>query len=173
LSSSIGISPHSISEALKSFKSPRRRLEKTFESKGILLIDDFAHHPTAVSEGLKALRAAYPQSRIVVVFEPRSWSCRKNVHQQAFPAAFSLADITIVADVYGKEKLPPDERLNPEKIVGKLVSMGREAYFLPDVEAILTFLRKTLTSGDVVCTMSNASFDDIQERLKDLLISMI
>jgi UDP-N-acetylmuramate: L-alanyl-gamma-D-glutamyl-meso-diaminopimelate ligase len=170
VTSSIGIPPPAILDALREFKAPRRRLEEKFSRNGILLIEDFAHHPTAVRETLRALRARYPGRRIWAVFEPRSWSCRRKVHQDAFPGAFLPADITILADVYKKDRLPPAERLDPEKVVADLRSVGRTAYFLPDVEKIVAHLGTAIRPQDVICTMSNGDFDNIQEKLKNLLL---
>jgi UDP-N-acetylmuramate: L-alanyl-gamma-D-glutamyl-meso-diaminopimelate ligase len=160
-----GIPPEPIVEALASFRSVRRRLEVRAEVDGITIIDDFAHHPTAIRETLRALRAAYPHCRLWAVLEPRSNTLRRNVFERELVESLSLADQIVVAAVFHSEKIPPAERLHPENVVAALRAAGRDAILLPNADAIVTNLVPRLASGDVVAILSNGGFDGIYEKL--------
>jgi UDP-N-acetylmuramate: L-alanyl-gamma-D-glutamyl-meso-diaminopimelate ligase len=160
-----GIAPEPITEALATFRSVRRRLEVRAEIDGITIIDDFAHHPTAIRETLRALRSAYPGRRLWAVLEPRSNTLRRNVFEHELVESLSLADQIVVAAVFHSEKIPAPERLHPENVVEALNAAGRQAVLLPNVEAIVTNLVPRLSSGDVVAILSNGGFDGIYEKL--------
>jgi UDP-N-acetylmuramate: L-alanyl-gamma-D-glutamyl-meso-diaminopimelate ligase len=160
-----GIPPESIVEALAAFRSVRRRLEVRAEINGITIIDDFAHHPTAIRETLRALRAAYPGRRLYAILEPRSNTLRRNVFEHELVESLSLADCVVVAAVFHSEKIPPAERLHPENVVAALNSAGRDAVLLPNADAIVTNVAPRLSSGDVVAILSNGGFDSIYEKL--------
>jgi UDP-N-acetylmuramate: L-alanyl-gamma-D-glutamyl-meso-diaminopimelate ligase len=160
-----GIPPEPIVEALSTFRSVRRRLEVRAEIDGITIIDDFAHHPTAIRETLRALRAAYPGRRLWAVLEPRSNTLRRNVFQQELVESLSLADRVIVAGVFHLEKIPVNERLHPENVVAALQGLGRDALLLENADAIVTNLAPRLESGDLVAILSNGGFDGIYEKL--------
>jgi UDP-N-acetylmuramate: L-alanyl-gamma-D-glutamyl-meso-diaminopimelate ligase len=147
----------------------RRRQEVVGEFRGVLLIDDFAHHPTAVRETVRAVRARYPGRRIVAVFEPRSNTSRRKVFQREFTAALAEADEVVLAGVFGADKIPENERLLPEEVVSDLRGMGRPASFLPEVDAIVARLGDSCRPGDLVLVMSNGGFGGIQEKLKAAL----
>ena len=132
-------------------------------------MDDFAHHPTAIAETLRAVRGRHPEARIWAVLEPRSWSMRRNVFQERLPAAFDAADEVIIAAVYAPEAVPEAQRLDVARLVEDLRARGREAGHLPEVEAIVARLRREARGGDVVVVMSNGGFDRIHERLLDAL----
>ena len=136
---------------------------------GILLIDDFAHHPTAVRETIRAVRARYPGRRIVAVFEPRSNTSRRKVFQREFAAALSEADEAILAGIFGMEKIPPEERLSPEEVATELRASGRLAQVIPEVDGIVSRLSETCRAGDIVLVMSNGGFGGIQEKLRSAL----
>ena len=160
-----GIAKDAIQSALASFKSVKRRLEVIDVIDGITLIDDFAHHPTAIRETLRALRSVYPQSRIWAVLEPRSNTLRRKVLEDDLVESLRLADCAILAGVYQQQRIPMDERLHPEDVVHSLIQSGTHAALRPDVESILDTLVPELRSGDVVAILSNGGFDGIYEKL--------
>jgi UDP-N-acetylmuramate: L-alanyl-gamma-D-glutamyl-meso-diaminopimelate ligase len=135
------------------------------EFRGVLVIDDFAHHPTAVRETIRAVRARYPDRRMVAVFEPRSNTSRRKVFQREFTSALSEADEVILAGVFGSEKIPPGERLSPEEVAAELRASGRPAHVIPEVDGIVSRLSETCRAGDLVLVMSNGGFGGIQEKL--------
>ncbi|HTW47601.1 MAG TPA: UDP-N-acetylmuramate:L-alanyl-gamma-D-glutamyl-meso-diaminopimelate ligase [Acidobacteriaceae bacterium] len=159
-----GVPRDAIVEALATFRSVRRRLEVRAEIDGIVIIDDFAHHPTAIRETLRALRAAYPGRRLWAVLEPRSNTLRRNVFERELVESLALADHVIVAAVYHSEKIPAGERLHPENVVAALQAAGRDAALLPNADAIVASLTPQLASGDVVAILSNGGFDGICEK---------
>jgi UDP-N-acetylmuramate: L-alanyl-gamma-D-glutamyl-meso-diaminopimelate ligase len=160
-----GIAPEPIIEALATFRSVRRRLEVRAQIDGITIIDDFAHHPTAIRETLRALRSAYPGRRLWAVLEPRSNTLRRNVFERELVESLSLADRIVVAGVFHSEKIPATERLHPENVVSTLQQSGRDAALLENADAIVTNLARRLESGDVVAILSNGGFDGIYEKL--------
>ncbi len=164
-----GIPPDAIQSALKSFRSVKRRLEVIAEIDGITLIDDFAHHPTAIRETLRALRLQYPASRLWVVLEPRSNTLRRNIFERELTESLALADEIILAAVYQAANIPPDQVLHPEQVVQSLQNHGRPARQLPDVAAIVEYLCLHLRAGDVVAILSNGGFDGIYSRLPEHL----
>ena len=161
-----GIPRQAIQAALASFKSVKRRLEVRAEIGGITIIDDFAHHPTAIRETLRALRSVYPQSRLWAVLEPRSNTLRRKVLQADLVASLRLADHVILAGVYQQQRIPEAERLHPEDVVRALNQEGSApAELFPNVEAIVDSIAPRLQSGDVVAILSNGGFDGIYEKL--------
>ena len=164
LSSGQGVPREAIVEALSTFRSVRRRLELRAEIDGVAIIDDFAHHPTAIRETLRALRAAYPGRRLWAVLEPRSNTLRRNVFERELVESLALADRVVLASVYHSEKIPPAERLHPENVVAALQAAGRDAALLSSADAIVATLAPRLASGDVVAVLSNGGFDGIHEK---------
>jgi UDP-N-acetylmuramate: L-alanyl-gamma-D-glutamyl-meso-diaminopimelate ligase len=160
-----GIDSAAIVEALATFRSVKRRLEVRAVAAGVTIVDDFAHHPTAIRETLKALRAAYPGQRLWAVLEPRSNTLRRNVFEQELVESLALADGIVVAGVFKQESIPAAERMHPEKVVAALVSAGHNAAFYPTADAIVAGLAPQLQSGDVVAILSNGGFDGIYEKL--------
>jgi UDP-N-acetylmuramate: L-alanyl-gamma-D-glutamyl-meso-diaminopimelate ligase len=160
-----GISKEAIIRALATFKSVKRRLEVRAEIAGITLIEDFAHHPTAIRETLRALRSVYPNARLWAVLEPRSNTLRRKVLEADLVASLRLADRVILAGVYQQERIPEVERLHPEDVVRILNAQGTPAELHPDVDAIVAALVPQLASGDVVALLSNGGFDGIYEKL--------
>jgi UDP-N-acetylmuramate: L-alanyl-gamma-D-glutamyl-meso-diaminopimelate ligase len=161
----LGVKPEAIAEALATFKSVKRRMEVRGEAAGVTVIDDFAHHPTAVRETLVALRRKYPGRRLIAVFEPRSRTSRLGVFQGAFEAAFACADGVVIAPLFHPEVVPPDERLSPEAIVENLRSQGKEAASPPGVDEIVAYLAGVTRPGDVIAIMSNGGFGGIHGKL--------
>ena len=160
-----GVSREVIQVALATFKSVKRRLEVRAEIGGITVIDDFAHHPTAIRETLRALRAVYPQARLWAVLEPRSNTLRRKVLEPELMESLRLADHVVLAGVYQQQRIPEDERLHPEDVVRTLHAEGTEAELLPDADAIVDGIAPRLGPGDVVAILSNGGFDGIYEKL--------
>jgi UDP-N-acetylmuramate: L-alanyl-gamma-D-glutamyl-meso-diaminopimelate ligase len=159
------VNKDAIRTALASFKSVKRRLEIRAEIHGITIIDDFAHHPTAIRETLRALRSVYPSSRLWAVLEPRSNTLRRKVLEGDLVASLRGADRVVLAGVFQQQRIPDAERLHPEDVVRTLNAAGTEAELCPDVEAIVNYLAPQLESGDVVAILSNGGFDGIYEKL--------
>ncbi|MGA2352564.1 MAG: UDP-N-acetylmuramate:L-alanyl-gamma-D-glutamyl-meso-diaminopimelate ligase [Terracidiphilus sp.] len=160
-----GIAKEAIIAAIASFKSVKRRLEVRAVINGVTIIDDFAHHPTAIRETLRALRAVYPQSRLWAVLEPRSNTLRRKVLAGDLVESLRLADRVILAGVFQQQRIPEDERLHPEDVVSALNAAGTWAELCPDVEAIVNSIAPQLQTGDVVALLSNGGFDGIYEKL--------
>ncbi len=165
LAVSQGISKEAITAALADFKSVKRRLEVRAVIGGITIIDDFAHHPTAIRETLKALRSVYPGARLWAVLEPRSNTLRRRVLARDLIGSLQLADHVMMAGVYQQERIPEDERLHPDDVVKALNAAGTPAQLSPDVHAILDAMVPQLQHGDVVAILSNGGFDGIYEKL--------
>jgi UDP-N-acetylmuramate: L-alanyl-gamma-D-glutamyl-meso-diaminopimelate ligase len=169
LAANQGIPVESIRTALAEFKSVKRRLEVRAEIGGVTIIDDFAHHPTAIRETLRALRALYPQSRLWAVLEPRSNTLRRKVLEGDLVESLRLADRVVLAGVYQQQRIAEDERLHPEDVVHALNAAGTPAALCPDVEKILDEMVPKLEAGDVVAILSNGGFDGIYEKLPSRL----
>ncbi len=165
LAASQGITKDAIQAALASFKSVKRRLEVRAEIGGITIIDDFAHHPTAIRETLRALRSVYPQARLWAVLEPRSNTLRRKVLEGEIVESLRLADRVILAGVYQQERIPQDERLHPEEVVHSLNAAGTAAVLCADADAIVAAIVPQLQAGDVVAILSNGGFNGIYEKL--------
>jgi UDP-N-acetylmuramate: L-alanyl-gamma-D-glutamyl-meso-diaminopimelate ligase len=165
----LGFPPDRIAEAFERFAGVRRRQEEVGEFRGILVLDDFAHHPTAVRETVRAVRARYPGRRIVAVFEPRSNTSRRKVFRKEFAGALAEADEAIVAGVFGAEKVPAEERLSPEEVAADIRALGRPAACIPGVDGIVDRLAGACRPGDLVLIMSNGAFGGIQGKLAAVL----
>ena len=160
-----GVSREAIASALASFKSVKRRLEVRAEIGGVTVIEDFAHHPTAIRETLRALRAVYPLGRIWAVLEPRSNTLRRKVLEGELVASLRSADRVVLAGVYQQQRIPDAERLHPEDVVAALNAGGTSAALLPGADAIVDGIVPELAAGDVVAILSNGGFDGIYEKL--------
>ena len=159
------VEPEVIQQALTSFEGIKRRQEVRGEARGIKVIDDFAHHPTAIRETLTALRHRYPGHRLWAIFEPRSNTTRRAVFQQQLPDALQLADGVFISQVAALEQIPEGERLNPEAVVEAIRASGRAAFYEPDADSIVKRLLPLLEPKDVVTVFSNGGFDRIHEKL--------
>jgi UDP-N-acetylmuramate: L-alanyl-gamma-D-glutamyl-meso-diaminopimelate ligase len=166
----LGLDQPSITQAVRQFLGVKRRQEIVGVAAGVTVIDDFAHHPTAVRETVRAVRARYPGRRIAAVFEPRSNTSRRKVFQREFTEALAEADSVIIAGVFGADKIPEAERLSPADVVAGLRAMGRPAEFIRDVDDIVARVGGGCRPGDLVLLMSNGGFDGIQEKLKRELL---
>ena len=162
---SIGIGPAAMAAALETFQGPRRRQEVRGVKRGVTVIDDFAHHPTAVRETLRAVRSFYPEGRLVAVFEPRTNTSMRRVFQEVYPCVFAGADQVLIRKPSRLDKIPPDERFSSETLVEDLKRRGIDARHFDDTDAIIGFLAETARSGDTILIMSNGGFDNIHARL--------
>jgi len=166
--SSLGLRAAELAEGLRTFTGIKRRLETVGVARGVTILDDFAHHPTAVHETLSALRNGYPERRIWAVFEPRSASSCRRVFQDDFARAFGGADEVIVAAVF-RSALPEAERLDAGRLVDDLRAQGRSARHLPDNDEIIGTILREHRQGDVVVLMSNGGFGGIHGKLLQAL----
>lgn len=164
-----GIEPQVIADALKSFKSVKRRLEVKAEIDGITIIDDFAHHPTAIAETLRALRARYASRRLWAIFEPRSNTLRRKILQKELINSLALADQVVIASVFKAESIPENERLTTSSVISGLKREGKPARELADADAIVEAVAPELRAGDVVAILSNGGFGGIYEKLPQKL----
>ena len=168
-----GIPVVAIQEALANFKSVKRRLEVRAEVGGVTVVDDFAHHPTAIRETLRALRGRYPGRRLWAVLEPRSNTLRRNVFAADLVESLALADIVVLAAVFKSESIPVAERLVPEDVVARLNEGGTAAMMLADADAIVAAIAEQARSGDVVAIMSNGGFGGIYDKLPRALAGVV
>jgi UDP-N-acetylmuramate: L-alanyl-gamma-D-glutamyl-meso-diaminopimelate ligase len=159
-----GLGPATMAEALRGFRGIKRRLEIVGVMSGVTILDDFAHHPTAVQETLSALRSGYPGQRIWAVFEPRSASSCRRVFQEDFAKAFRAADEVVIAAVF-RSTLPEPERLSAEELVSALRHRGQRARYLPEVDDIVDTIVREHRPHDIVVLMSNGGFGGIHQKL--------
>jgi UDP-N-acetylmuramate: L-alanyl-gamma-D-glutamyl-meso-diaminopimelate ligase len=165
MAANYGIDPPVIVEALKNFKSVKRRLEIKAEIDGITIIDDFAHHPTAIAATLTALRVRYPGARLWAIFEPRSNTLRRKVLQKELINSLAVADQIIVTPVFKPEAVPESERLTTAAVVSGVKRLGKPAREMADADEIVEAVTPELESGDVVAILSNGGFGGIYEKL--------
>jgi UDP-N-acetylmuramate: L-alanyl-gamma-D-glutamyl-meso-diaminopimelate ligase len=154
-----------INSALKSFAGVARRLEVRGEVRGVKVIDDFGHHPTAVAQTLEALRHNHRGQRLWAVFEPRSNTTRRAVFQEQLPEAFKFADGVFISQVAKLEQIPENERLKPERVVAAIAKDGRRAFYERNADAIVDRIVPMLRPKDVVVVFSNGGFDNIHDKL--------
>ncbi|MBZ5703822.1 MAG: UDP-N-acetylmuramate:L-alanyl-gamma-D-glutamyl-meso-diaminopimelate ligase [Acidobacteriia bacterium] len=166
------ISKEEIAAALKTFKSVKRRLEVRAQVNGITIIDDFAHHPTAIAGTLTALRSRFPGARIWAILEPRSNTLRRNVLQNELAQSLSLADEVVVANVFKSDAIPPAERLDLAAMAAQVQKHGRRARIVPEVDGIVQLVAPEMRPGDVVAILSNGGFGGIYEKLPQRLQSL-
>jgi len=156
-------------DALLAFQGIRRRQDVVGDAGAVLVIDDFAHHPTAVQETLQALHRFYPEKRLIAAFEPRTNSSRRAVFQDAYAASFDDADCICLKQPPGLETIPEPERLNTRQLAADVRRRGKEAHFFETTEDLLVFLVNHCRTGDLVVCMSNGSFDGLPQRLLQAL----
>jgi len=164
-----GLSNKQIQSAFDTFKGIKRRMEVRGIAGGVTLIDDFGHHPTAIRETLRALRIKYPREKIWAIFEPSSNTTRRNVFQTELAESFADANAVVVSEVARLEQLAPEERLNPEKLMQDLKTLGKDTAYLPDVDSIVAHVGKSAQGGDIVCVFSNGGFGGIHGKLLERL----
>jgi UDP-N-acetylmuramate: L-alanyl-gamma-D-glutamyl-meso-diaminopimelate ligase len=160
-----GISAESLQKSLASFRSVRRRLDVRGEHQGILVVDDFAHHPTAVRATIEAARGRWPKRRLWAILEPRSNSMRRKVFQETLPQALALADRVALGGVFRAQQLGDENRLDPETVAASVRTLGKEANVVGGGEAMAEFLAANAKPNDLLLIMSNGSFDGLCEKL--------
>jgi UDP-N-acetylmuramate: L-alanyl-gamma-D-glutamyl-meso-diaminopimelate ligase len=165
----LGVSAEVISGALETFEGIKRRQQIRGNKNRIIVMDDFAHHPTAVRETIEAVRTFYSQNRLIAVFEPRTNSSMRKVFQTVYPASFDFADLICIRQPPLLEKIPFNERFSSEQLVADLKKRGKDAQFYADTESIIEFLAREAKPGDLILIMSNGGFDNIHARLLDRL----
>jgi len=168
-----GIPVAKIQEALKTFQSVKRRLDVKGEFGGILVVDDFAHHPTAVRATIAAARGRWPGRRLWAILEPRSNSMRRKIFQEALPQSLATADKVILGGVHNAKQLGDDNRLDPESVAADVRKLGVDANVFAGAEAITAHLASNGKSGDLFLIMSNGSFDGLCQKLVDKLSSAV
>ena len=172
LASAYGISKEQIAAALSTFQSVKRRLEVKAQVNGITIIDDFAHHPTAIAGTLKALRQRFAGARLWAILEPRSNTLRRRVLQADLARSLALADEVVVAGVFRSEAVPAKERLDLPELAATIQKQGPRARLAPDADAIVNTISAELRPGDVVAILSNGAFGGIYEKLPGRLRTM-
>ena len=160
-----GLSDEQIQSGFDTFKGIQRRLEIRGETGGIIVIDDFAHHPTAIRETLKALGQRYPGRRVWAIFEPRSNTTRRNHFQSELAEALRLAKRVVVAEIARLEQVPEGERLDPARLMEDIRTAGTKADYLPTSDEIVTQVTVQAEPGDILCVLSNGGFGNIHQKL--------
>lgn len=160
-----GISSDVIAKALATFRSVKRRMDVKGEVGGVLVVDDFAHHPTAVKATIEAARGRWPGRRLWAILEPRSNSMRRKVFQEALPNALALGDRVILGGVFRAQQLGDENRLDPESVAESVRALGKDARVYPSSDAIAEHLAAEARAGDLFLIMSNGSFDGLCEKL--------
>ena len=166
---SIGAPQEGVLEGLRTFQSVKRRMEVRGEVRGVVVIDDFAHHPTAVQETIRAVRQKYAGRRLVAVFEPRSYTAQRREFQQPYIQAFAGADSVILAGLFHPERYTEETAIHPDEMVGAWQEQGKNAHYIPAPDDIVRHLTPQLQGGEVVLIMSNGGFGGIHQKLLDAL----
>ncbi len=161
----IGIGADAVARALATFDGIKRRQEVRGEVNGVTVMDDFAHHPTAVRETIRAVKPFYPSGRLLAIFEPRTNSSMRSVFQDVYPAAFDAADLVCIREPSLLAKIPAGERFSARQLVADIAKRGVPARYFADTEGIIGFIAGEVAPGDVVLIMSNGGFDNIHEKL--------
>ena len=165
----LGLTVKEINSAFKSFQGIKRRQEVVGVKKGVTVLDDFAHHPTAIRLTLEAVKEAYPGQRVWAVFEPRTATSRRKVFEQDFPDSFLGADRVVFAGLFAPEKIREKDRLDPERVVTLIRQKGGNANFIPEVDDIVSFMAENVENKDVVLVMSSGGFGGIHQKILDQL----
>ena len=160
-----GISAEDLAKALATFRSVKRRMDVKGEVRGVLVVDDFAHHPTAVRATIEAAQARWPGRRLWAILEPRSNSMRRKVFEETLPVALALADQVVLGGVFRAQQLGDENRLEPEAVAESVRELGKSARVFPSADAIADQLSLEAEPGDVLLVMSNGSFDGLCEKL--------
>ena len=166
-----GLTANDLRAGFEQFGGIRRRQEVRGEPGGITIIDDFAHHPTAVQLTLEALKLRFGDRRMWAVFEPRSNTSRRNVFQQQYAEAFDAADIAVIATPFNQEGIPPEDRMDADQLVTDIRSRGQEAFHWPNANGIAARICANAQPEDVIAVLSNGGFDGIHQKLIDGLHS--
>jgi UDP-N-acetylmuramate: L-alanyl-gamma-D-glutamyl-meso-diaminopimelate ligase len=162
---SVGADRDGVREGLRTFRSVRRRMEVRGEVEGVIVIDDFAHHPTAVRETIDAVRQKYEGRRVVAIFEPRSYTAQRREFQEPYVAAFAGADAVVLAGLFHPERYTEETAIHPERMVDAWRAQGKDAHFIPAADDIVARIAPELRGGEVVLVMSNGGFGGIHDKL--------
>ena len=165
----LGLTADEINVGFQTFKGIKRRQEIVGEKSGVTVIDDFAHHPTAIDLTVNAVKEAYPGQRVWAVFEPRSATSRRKVFEDSFPKSFLKADRVIFAGLFAPEKIKAEERLDVQAVIASINNMGGVAEYIPQVDDIVKFITKNAKSEDVILVMSSGGFDGIHQKILERL----
>lgn len=166
-----GLTPDEIRVGLLSFEGIARRQQERGEVNGVMVVDDFAHHPTAIGLAIDGLRQKYPDRRLWVIFEPRSNTTRRNIFQDDLASALKKSDLVVIPSVPDPDKVAEEDRLCPEKLVSDIKAGGCEAWYLGEVSEIVEHVSVKAESGDVIAVLSNGGFDGIHDKLLTALES--
>ncbi len=169
LAREIGVPLKDALAGMETYSSVRRRQELVGEAGGITVIDDFAHHPTAVASTIDGVRNFYRPLRLVAIFEPRSNSSRRKLFEERFASALSLADLSLIAPPHNPSAISKEERFSPERVSSEVEKMGGRGIPFDDVMKIPTFLDREAREGDLLLFMSNGDFSGIQKRTFQLI----
>ena len=164
-----GISGEQIAKALATFRSVKRRMDIKGEIGGVMVVDDFAHHPTAVEATIEAARTRWPGKRLWAIFEPRSNSMRRKVFQDALPKALAVADRVILGGVFRAQQVGEESRMDPEAVAASVRALGKDAHVIASSDAIAALLASEARPGDLLLIMSNGNFDGLCEKLVNRL----
>ena len=164
-----GLTPVEIRAGLEAFEGVARRQELRGEVNGIRVIDDFAHHPTAIRLAVQSLRQKYPDSRLWILFEPRSNTTRRAVFQNELAEALALADFAVISAIPDLHKIPENDRLNPVKLSSDIARLGGHGFYLTDVDTIVAHVKSEAKPGDVIAVLSNGGFGGIHGKLLEEL----
>jgi UDP-N-acetylmuramate: L-alanyl-gamma-D-glutamyl-meso-diaminopimelate ligase len=164
-----GIEPRAAVDALGSFRGVRRRQELVAEESGILIVDDFAHHPTEVKETCSGVHSRFPDRRLIAVFEPRTNTSRRAVFQKTYVGAFSSADVVVLREPGEPEKFPVEDRFSSQALASDLKTLGKRAVSFDNGDGVLAYLGEEVREGDVVLFMSSGSFENLASRLGAIL----
>jgi UDP-N-acetylmuramate: L-alanyl-gamma-D-glutamyl-meso-diaminopimelate ligase len=167
----IGASREGVLKGLRTFRSVKRRMEVRGEVRGVVVIDDFAHHPTAVQETIQATRQKYAGRRLVAVFEPRSYTAQRREFQETYVRAFGGANTVMLAGLFHPERYTEETSIHPDEMVAAWREQGKDAHHIPSPDDIVHHLTPNLREGDVVLIMSNGGFGGIHQKLLDALAS--
>jgi UDP-N-acetylmuramate: L-alanyl-gamma-D-glutamyl-meso-diaminopimelate ligase len=160
-----GVSVEALQKSLATFRSVRRRLDVKGEHHGILVVDDFAHHPTAVRATIEAARGRWPARRLWAILEPRSNSMRRKIFEESLPHALALADRVALGGVFRAQQLGDENRLDPESVAASVRALGKDAQVVAGGQAMAEFLASNAKPNDLLLIMSNGSFDGLCEKL--------
>jgi UDP-N-acetylmuramate: L-alanyl-gamma-D-glutamyl-meso-diaminopimelate ligase len=165
----MGVDTRRIQAAMASFSGVRRRQEIRGIKNRITVMDDFAHHPSAVRETIRAVKPFYSKGRVIAVFEPRTNTSLRRFFQDTYPAAFKEADLVCICNPSIKKNIAENERFLPEKLVSDINALGVQAHYFCDTQGVLAFLSSRLAPEDLVLIMSNGGFDNIHTRLLEMI----
>jgi len=167
-----GVECEAIEQALATFEGVRKRMEIKGEARGVLVVEDFAHHPTAIRLTLEAARTRWPGRKIWAAMEPRSNTMRRKIFQNVLPEALMIADAVLIGAVNRAQLLEEEERLSPEQIANSLLERGRPAKAFESADEIAEYLADNAKTGDVVMVLSNGSFDGLSGKLLEKFKSL-